>query len=123
MRALLWPPAFPRLPSPLPPPLRLPCQAIALDFLVEVRARHIQCARGLRHIPVVLLELREDVSPLGRLLELLERGHAHPRRRGEIRVARPAPAPPSLVPAAQPPDPPHAPDRAAEARPENEQPL
>ena len=39
------------------PSCRLPRQAVALDLLVEVRARHLERTRGLRDIPVVLTEL------------------------------------------------------------------
>src|SRR5690606_22408536 len=43
-----------------------------LDLLVEVRARHLDRARRLAHVPVVLAQLGEDVRPLGALLELGE---------------------------------------------------
>src|SRR5204863_7776919 len=51
-------------------------EAVALDLLVEIAARHLQCARGLRHVPVVLLQLHEQKRPLGGLLEFLKRGCA-----------------------------------------------
>src|SRR5438309_3563550 len=69
------------------PTLGLPCQVIALDLLVEVAARHVQCARRLRHVAVVLLQLREQIGALGGLLELFERGRAHPRCSGVILAA------------------------------------
>src|SRR5688500_1057626 len=47
-------------------------QRISLDFLVEVRARHLDGAGGLGDVPVELPQLAEKVSPLGRILELLE---------------------------------------------------
>ncbi len=51
---------------------RLPAQAVALDLLVEVRARHLQRPRGLRHVPVVLPELLGQEVLLRVLLEPLE---------------------------------------------------
>src|SRR5439155_27251143 len=43
-------------PSPSPP-LATAGQSIPLDLLVEIAPRHLQCACGLRHVPVVLLQL------------------------------------------------------------------
>src|SRR5438309_6026089 len=75
-------------PSPCPcPPLCLPRQPVALDLLVQVAPRHLQCARRLGDVPVVLLELGEQVRPLGRLLELFEGSHPQP-----VRVAVELPA-------------------------------
>ena len=51
----------------------LPRQAIALDLLVQIRARHVERARRLRHVPVELAQLGEQKRALGRVLELLER--------------------------------------------------
>src|SRR6266550_4231026 len=67
-------------PSPSPPSLATARQAIALDLLVEIAARHLQCARSLRHVPVVLLKLAEQKGPFGRLLEIFERCGAQPGR-------------------------------------------
>src|SRR5437879_12902138 len=76
-----------------------PRQPIALDLLVEIAARHLQCARGLRHVPVVLLELAKQKRSLGRLLELFKRGRAQPGciAASGRRPPRPPP-PPSLAP-------------------------
>src|SRR2546426_842385 len=75
-------------PSPSPcPPLRLPRQPVALDLLVQVAPRHLQSARRFGDVPVVLLELGEQVRPLGRLLELFEGSHPQP-----VRVAVELPA-------------------------------
>src|SRR6267378_6528125 len=54
-------------------------QSVSLDLLVEIAPRHLQCARGLRHVPVVLLQLAEQERALRRLLELLEGRRAQPR--------------------------------------------
>src|SRR5690348_18511999 len=51
----------------------LACEPIALDLLVQVGARHVQQARGFRHVPVVLSELRQQERALGRVLEFFER--------------------------------------------------
>src|SRR5436309_15325793 len=64
--------------------LCLPSQSVALNLLIEIAARHVQCARGLRHMPVVFLQLRQDVGALRDLLEFLEGGRAHPRRSSDI---------------------------------------
>src|SRR5881394_456647 len=66
--------------GPSPPSLATARQAIALDLLVEIAARHLQCARSLRHVPVVLLKLAEQKGPFGRLLEIFERCGAQPGR-------------------------------------------
>src|SRR5262249_58757833 len=55
-----------------PSPLSLPDQTVAFDFLVEIAAGHLQCARGFGDIPVVLLQLGHQERALRRQLELLE---------------------------------------------------
>src|SRR5690606_28736809 len=45
----------------------LPLQSIPLDLLVQIRPRHVEAPRRLRHIPVHLPQLRQEKAPLGRL--------------------------------------------------------
>src|SRR5690606_3084674 len=62
-----------RAPATRPAPsVRLPEEAVLLDLLVEVRPWHLDRARRLAHVPVVLAQLGEDVGALGALLELGE---------------------------------------------------
>src|SRR5262249_25474688 len=89
-------PSLSRLDSPSPsssPAFTAAREAVALDLLVEIAAWHLQCARGLRDVPVVLLELAVQEGTLGRLLESLERGGAEPR--GIAAPCRGRPLPPS----------------------------
>src|SRR5215831_8085121 len=51
---------------------RLPGQTVAFDLLVQIRPRHIQRPRRLRHVPIERAELREQERTLRRVLELLE---------------------------------------------------
>src|SRR5262245_5925872 len=51
---------------------RLSRERIALDLLVQVRARHVERARRLRYVPIELAQLGEKKRPLGRVLEFLE---------------------------------------------------
>src|SRR5216683_1326552 len=60
------------------PSLSTARQSIPLDLLVEIAPRHLQCARGLRHVPVVLLQLAKEERALRRLLEFFERAGAQP---------------------------------------------
>ena len=84
----------PRAPCPSPAAgrsCRLPGQAVALDLLVEIGARHLERARGLRDVPVVLAELAQQEVPLRLLLERLEgvrrrRPTASPGRRRRRRA-------------------------------------
>src|SRR5450759_4576725 len=50
----------------------LPRQGVALDLLVQVRPRHVEHARGLGHVPVVLAQLHQQEGALGGQLELLK---------------------------------------------------
>src|SRR5206468_990647 len=79
-RALSGPSLSRNRSPPSPPSFATARQAIALDLLVEIAARHLQCARSLRHVPVVLLKLAEQKGPFGRLLEIFERCGAQPGR-------------------------------------------
>src|SRR2546425_8152667 len=81
--------------------IRRPPRSTLFPYTTLFRS-HIQCACGHGHIPVVFLQLRENVGPLRHLLELLEGGRAHPRRPGEIGGA-PAPPPPPRPPPRYPP--------------------
>src|SRR5437879_10740263 len=69
---------------------RFACQPITLDFLIQIRARHVERARRLRYVPVELTQLGEQERALGGVLELLERlaleERAEPRLLG---IARP----------------------------------
>src|SRR5678815_4165983 len=51
---------------------RLSGERVALDLFVQVRARHVERARRLRHIPVELAQFREQERPLRRVFEFLE---------------------------------------------------
>src|SRR5215467_14255799 len=51
---------------------RLPGQTVAFDLLVQIRPRHIQRPRRLRHVPIEGTELREQERALRGVLELLE---------------------------------------------------
>src|SRR3989441_10610348 len=86
--------------------IRRPPRSTLFPYTTLFRS-HIQCACGHGHIPVVFLQLGENVGPLRHLLELLEGGRAHPRRPGEIgglRGRAPAPrAPPGDAAAVLPP--------------------
>src|SRR2546425_8145430 len=93
--------------------IRRPPRSTLFPYTTLFRS-HIQCACGHGHIPVVFLQLRENVGPLRHLLELLEGGRAHPRRPGEIgggRGAAPRPPPPPRgpLPLPRPPPPPPPP--------------
>src|SRR5688500_1339645 len=60
-------------PAPCPSPCcsrALPGEGIALDLLVQVGSRHVERARGLAHIPIVLPQLRQEKGALRGLLEL-----------------------------------------------------
>src|SRR2546425_4038494 len=81
--------------------IRRPPRSTLFPYTTLFRS-HIQCACGHGHIPVVFLQLRENVGPLRHLLELLEGGRAHPRRPGEIGGGR-APPPPHPPPPRHPP--------------------
>src|SRR5689334_21137280 len=48
-------------------------EGIPLDFLVEVRARHVEGTRRLADVPVELAELRQQDGALGGISGLLER--------------------------------------------------
>src|SRR5881396_2320612 len=50
----------------------LPVERVPFDFLVQVRAWHLERSRGLAHVPVVLAQLGEQKRALRGLLELLE---------------------------------------------------
>ena len=64
----------------------LPAQAVALDLLVQVGARHLERARRLGHVPVVLAQLAEQEALLRFLLERPRRSGC--RRRGRCRRRR-----------------------------------
>src|SRR5690606_9900378 len=69
-RVLLIPPSRGARGARLPPSVRLSEEAELFDLLVEVRARHVDGARRLAHVPVVLAQFGEDVGALRPLLEL-----------------------------------------------------
>src|SRR5688572_32764816 len=63
-------------PAPFPSPYcsrALPREGVALDLLVQIGSRHVERARGLAHVPVMLPQLRQEKRALRGLLELLER--------------------------------------------------
>src|SRR5687767_14621466 len=47
-------------------------QPVPLDFLVQIRSRHVYRACGLADVPVVLAQFGEDVGALSTLLEVGE---------------------------------------------------
>src|SRR2546425_5878397 len=89
---------------------------VALVLLVEIAARHVQRARRLGPIPVVLLQLREQIGALGGLLDLLEGGPPHPGRPRETPAASRLPRPDGRQPF-------HVLGRDHRARGENQQPF
>src|SRR5881394_3036438 len=51
--------------------------SVLFDFLVEVRSRRVDRLGGLRHIPAVLAQLREDEGLLRLVLEVLQLRKMH----------------------------------------------
>src|SRR4029079_10975023 len=61
-------------PSLCPPSAhRFSAESISFDLLVQIRARHVECPRCLRDVPVHLAQLGEEKRPLRGVLEFLER--------------------------------------------------
>src|SRR5207237_9156812 len=53
---------------------------ISHDLFIQIASGQLYSARGLRYVPVILLQLAEDIGGLGLLLEYLEGCGAQPRR-------------------------------------------
>src|SRR5919201_868379 len=53
-------------------------ETVALDLLIQIAARHFQCACRLGHVPIVLLQLHDQKRALGGQLKILKRPRAQP---------------------------------------------